>query len=407
MCNSLLVWRLHVDFKSTAEVVIIGGGVMGASTAYYLAKRGVKDVVLLEKRYLASGPTGKSLANVRPYHGVEETVKIIREATQIYLNFSEIVGGDAGYRNTGRIWTEPESKRKMVEDTVAICQRAGMQVQYLSIPELEEMIPGAVTDGLGVAAYFPEAGYTNPGAVTESFAARARELGACIFEETEVTDIEVSSGRVCSVTSTRGKISTPVIVNASGIWAPRIGRMVGIDIPITPTRSQGVICRLPWQQPAFTPIFSDGKSYYTLRCEPGNLINMLDVMEFLEPEIVDPDTMPDDADPSALVKALDRCSATFPALKMASYRGGYSCALDITPDESPIMEESEEVHGFFNMVGWSGLGMQQAPVVGDLMAEFITTGETTLVDISVFNSRRFKENRPLASAWLFGEIGSH
>ena len=106
--------RLHVDFKSTAEVVIIGGGVMGTSTAYYLAKCGVKDVVLLEKRYLASGPTGKSAAHIRPYHGVEETIKIIQRTMQVYLNFSEMVGGDAEFRNTGRIWAEPESKRKLL-----------------------------------------------------------------------------------------------------------------------------------------------------------------------------------------------------------------------------------------------------------------------------------------------------
>lgn len=94
-------------------------------------------------------------------------------------------------------------------------------------------------------------------------------------------------------------------------------------------------------------------------------------------------------------------------LEIGLLSGGYSCALDFTPDDSPIMEESEEVSGFFNMVGWSGLGMQQAPVVGDLMAEFIITGKTTLVDVSVFGSRRFAEGRPLVSAWLFGKSGSH
>jgi len=396
-----------VALTTNADVVIIGGGVMGASAAYYLAIRGVDKVVLMEKNYLASGPTGKSLANIRPYHGVPETVKIIHEATKIYSNFSEVVGGDADFRKVGRIWAEPCSSSSMVESTVGICRDAGMQVQMLSIPEVNDLIPGAITDGLGVAAYFPDAGYVNPGAVTESFAKRARELGVVILEETEVTDIGLSGGRVRTVSSTWGEVSTPVVLNATGIWAPNIGRMVGIGIPVTPFRSQGVIFQLPWNQPFFTPILSDGQSNYTIRCEQDNLINMLDILEFVEPEIVDPDTMPDDADQSTVEKAIKRCSLTFPALQTASYRGGYSCALDFTPDDSPIMEESSEISGFYNMVGWSGLGMQQAPVVGDLMAELITTGKTTLVDVSVFKSRRFADNRLLGSAYLFGEIGSH
>ena len=392
-------------FKSTAEVVIIGGGVMGTSTAYYLAKCGVKDVVLLEKRYLASGPTGKSAAHIRPYHGVEETIKIIQRTMQVYLNFSEMVGGDAEFRNTGRIWAEPESKRKLLEDAVALSRRGGIKAEYLSTKDLEEMMPGVATEGLAVAVLFPEAGYSNPGLVTASFAARAREMGVEIYEETEVTGIDVSGGRVRSVTSSRGTVSAPIVLNAAGIWSPQIGQMVGIDIPIKPTRGQGVVFRLPWELPSFTPIFHDGRSQYIFRCEPGNLVNLINTLEKVDAEILDPDTMPEDASEETLANALERGPETFPALKMASYRGGYSCAYDVTPDDSPIMEESEDVSGFFNMVGWSGLGMTQAPAAGELMAELITTGKTTLVDVSIYSSRRFKENRPLASAWLFGEIG--
>ncbi|MEE9199198.1 MAG: FAD-dependent oxidoreductase, partial [Dehalococcoidia bacterium] len=265
-----------MDIRKTAQVVIIGGGVMGASTAYHLAKRGLRDLVLLEKGYLASGPTGRSVAHIRPYHGVEETVKIIRRSNEVYLNFSEIVGGDAEFRNVGRFWAEPESKRKLVEEAVALSRSAGIRAEYISIEELEERLPGVATEGLGVAAYCPEAGYSNPSAVTASFATRAREMGAQVMEETEVTGIEVSEGKVRSVASTRGQISTPVVVNAAGIWCRRIGRMVGIDIPITPTRHQGVVFRLPWDLPSFDPIFHDGRTEYVFRCGPENLIKVMD-----------------------------------------------------------------------------------------------------------------------------------
>ena len=232
-------------------------------------------------------------------------------------------------------------------------------------------------------------------------------MGVCILEETEVTGIDVSEGRVRSVTASRGVVSAPIVLNAAGIWAPQIGRMVGIDIPIKATRGQGVVFRLPWDLPSFTPIFHDGRSHYVFRCEPGNLISLIKTQEKVDAETLDPDTMPEDASEETLANALERGPETFPALKMASFRGGYSCAYDVTPDDSPIIEEVEEVGGFYNLVGWSGLGMTMAPAAGELMAELITTGKTTLVDVSIYSSRRFKENRPLAPAWLFGEIGSH
>ena len=207
-----------MDFPTTAEVVIIGGGVMGASTAYHLAKLGVKNVMLLEKGYLAGGPTGKSLANVRPYHAVEETVRIIKKANEIYLNFDEVVGGDIDFRKLGRVWAEPDSKRPVIEAAVSLSQMVGIKAEFISIEDLAGMMPGLDTVGLGVAVHFPEAGYSNPGAVTVAYANRARELGALILEETEVTGIELASGKVGAVETDKGPVSTPMVVNCAGIW---------------------------------------------------------------------------------------------------------------------------------------------------------------------------------------------
>ena len=337
--------------KSTAEVVIIGGGVMGASTAYHLAKRGVTDVVLVEQRYLASGPTGRSLANLRPYHGVEETVKIIHESSKIYLNFDEIIGGGGQFRNVGRVWAEPESNRDLMQEMVALTGKVGMRSEYLDPDQLAEMVPGLNTEDLGPIVYFPDAGYSNPGGVTEAFAARAREQGVQINEETKVTGIGLSGGRVGSVETDRGTISAPIVVNAAGIWGPAIGRMVGIEIPITPTRGQGVIYQRHWSMPEFRPIFHDGRSDYIFRCEPGNLINVLNTLEIRdEAEMVDPDTMPEDAAPELVDRHRIEGSQALPTLEKATHRGGYSCAYDITPDDSPIFEEARRSEG---SITWS------------------------------------------------------
>ena len=134
-------------------------------------------------------------------------------------------------------------------------------------------------------------------------------------------------------------------------------------------------------------------------------MNTLEIRD--DAEMVDPDTMPEDAAPELVDRHRIEGSQALPTLEKATHRGGYSCAYDITPDDSPIFEESEDIGGFYNMVGWSGLGMQQGPVAGDLMAELITTGTTTLVNMSIFSLRRFREGKSLASAWLFKEIGLH
>ena len=381
---------------------------MGASVAYHLAKRGVHDVVLLEQSYLASGPTGRSLANLRPYHGVEETVRIIHESSKVYLNFNEIIGGDGQFRNIGRVWAEPDSNKDLVRNMVALTGKVGMRSEWLDVTQLAEMVPGLVTDGLGTIVHFPDAGYSNPGGVTTAFAARAGELGAEICEETKAIRIALSAGRVASVETDKGTVSAPVVINAAGIWAPTIGKMVGIEIPITPTRGQGVIYQRHWSMPEFQPILHDGRTDYIFRCEPGSLINVLNTLEIRdEVEVVDPDTMPEDAAPQLVDRHRTEGAVALPALEKATHRGGYSCAYDITPDDSPIFEESGDVPGFYNMCGWSGLGMQQAPVAGDLMAELITTGRTSLVDMSIFSMRRFREGKSLASAWLFKDIGLH
>ena len=381
---------------------------MGASAAYHLAKRGLRDIVLLEQGYLASGPTGRSLANLRPYHGVEETVKIIHESSRVYLNFDELIGGGGQFRNIGRIWAEPESNSSLVRDMVALTGKVGMRSEWLDAHRLAEMVPGLNAEGLGTIVHFPDAGYSNPGGVTAVFAARAAEMGAEICEQTKALAINLSGGRIASVETDKSAISTPVVVNAAGIWAPAIGKMAGIDIPIVPTRGQGVIYQRHWSMPEFRPILHDGRTDYIFRCEPGGLINVLNTLEIRdEVEVVDPDSMPEDADPQLVDRHRTEGAVALPALDKATHRGGYSCAYDITPDDSPIFEQSEDVPGFYNMCGWSGLGMQQAPVAGDLMAELITTGRTTLVDMSIFSMRRFREGKSLASAWLFKDIGLH
>ena len=201
----------------TADVVVIGGGCMGTSIAMRLAQRGVKKVVLVEKKYLASGPTGKSLANVRPFSPIEETMKILLMSLHIFKNFKEEIGGDPGLVPCGRVRIAPEKDTEALKADAEWEKKMGVNLRFLYREELQELVPQLNVEGFGAGIYYPDACHLNPLTTVAAFAKRARDLGADIREETEVTAIKVSSGKIRSVVTNKGEISTPVVVNAAGV----------------------------------------------------------------------------------------------------------------------------------------------------------------------------------------------
>jgi len=387
----------------TADAVVIGGGCNGTSIAMRLAQRGVKKVVLTEKNYLASGPTGKSIANVRPYAPIEETMKIIRRSLEIFHHFNDEVGGDCGLVLTARLRIVPEKDKKALEADAAWQKPMGVNLRLLSPTELKEIMPQINTEGIGAAIYYPDACYMNPVATTGAYAIRARDLGADIREETKVTAIKVSGGKVQSVVTDKGEIATPVVVNAAGVWSPGIGRMVGIELPITVRRTETCFFLRPWDFRGIIPTIHLVAKEYMYRCEGNDLQLAHDVDARLLPErvIKDPDKFDEEVSKTTVELFLRELPLLIPSMKRASYRGGYASPFDCSPDENPILGKVPEVEGFYLCCGWSGLGFQQSPAIGELMAELVTEDRTTLADWSVFRLSRFKEGKPIAEAWSY------
>ncbi|MFQ5996392.1 MAG: NAD(P)/FAD-dependent oxidoreductase [Dehalococcoidales bacterium] len=393
------------SLKKAADVVIIGGGCNGTSTALHLAKRGVTNVVLVEKNYLTSGATEDSIGNLRPYTSNETTAKILQKSIEIFQNFNEVIGGDPKHIQNGRIWVVSEKRKSMLEDIVAKHQRWGIKAKLISLADLGELIPQANVDGIGAVAYFEEAGNCDPVATTYAYATRARDLGVTIYEETEVTDITVSAGKIQSVVTNRGEVHTPVVVNAAGYWSDSIGRMVGLEIPISATRQQSIFLRRPYDFIGVFPQYHDGISEMAYRPGRPDLQRLIQVYKPIMtlPEVVNPDKYKDEVDDEFLDMALKEARQRMPVLRRASYRGGATGCYDETPDEAPILGAVPEVEGFYCHCGWSGLGFHTSPVIGELMAELITTGKTTLVDLSLFRLSRFKEGKLLESDWYLSE----
>jgi len=385
----------------TADVVVIGGGCIGTSIAMRLAQRGVKKVVLTEKKYLASGPTGKSIGNIRPFSPIEETTKIIQRSLEIFKNFSEEIGGDPGLVPTTRIRMVPEKDKKALEADAIWEKKMGVNLRLLYPTDLKELIPQLNVEGIGAAIHYLDACYLNPVATTGAFAIRAGDLGADIREETEVTAIKVSGGKIQSVVTNKGEISTPVVVNAAGVWAANIGRMVGIEIPITVRLSQACFFLRPWDFRGIFPTIHNLGNEHMYRCEGTDLYLTHICNLFMKPDAVveDPDNFDEEVREPLIKRFVEEVPLTLPPMKRGSYRGGYASVYDVPPDESPIIGKIPEVEGFYLCCGWSGLGFGQCAAIGEIMAELITEDKTTFIDWSVFRLSRFEEGKAFVSTW--------
>lgn len=256
----------------TADAVVIGGGCMGVSIAFRLARRGVKKVILMEKNYIASGPTGKSIGNVVSYSPVEDDLKIMQRSLHIFKNFAEEIGeGDPGLVPTTRLRLVPEKDKEALKADAAWQKKMGVNLRVLTPAGLQKVLPQINTGGIGAAVHYLDACYLNPVATTGATAKRAKELGVDIREETEVTAIKVSGVKIKSVVTNKGEVSTPVVVNAAGVWAPRIGRMVGIEIPIEVKRVETCFYLRPWDFRGIIPTLHNLSTEQMYRCEGNDL----------------------------------------------------------------------------------------------------------------------------------------
>jgi sarcosine oxidase subunit beta len=281
----------------------------------------------------------------------------------------------------------------------------GVNLRFLLPAELKEVLPQINAEGVGAAAQYLDACYLNPVATTGAYARRARELGVTILEETEVTAIRLSGGKIRSVVTNKGEIATPIVVNAAGVWAPGIGRMVGIDIPITVKRVETCTWLRPWDFRGIIPTVHTLYNEQMYRCEGNDLFLTFEVVAFRRPDrlIENPNKFNEEVEKKTVEVFLEAMPRILPPMKRASYRGGYASVYDVTPDEHAILGKVPEVSGFYLCCGWSGHGFQQSPAIGELIAELITEGRTTLVDWSVFRLSRFQEGKLLSGAWGYRE----
>ncbi len=374
-----------------ADVVVIGGGVNGTSIAMHLSRLGAGKVLLVEKGGLASGATGRSGAMVREHYLHPTLVKMAMEASEIFHNFKDAVGGDARFVETGRLLLFGERDEAAARTNVEMNQSLGVEIYCLSPSEILETVPHISTDGVVLGVYEPNSGYADPVATTYAYAEQAKIGGADILTGCAVTDIKVAGGRVVGVETEDGLIETNAVVAATGPWANQLAAPLGETLPITPIRVQMVHLRRPpsLESLATSVIDYTTGGYYRVNDGFNTLVGGEAVEDMSE--VVNPDAFGLNADHNTIMRFWGRAKLRFPDFALATPMGGYGSLYDMTPDGNPVLDTSGNVKGLYWAVGFSGHGFKLSPVVGRMVAELVVHGESKGHPIRAFRASRFIE----------------
>ena len=383
--------------QKSADVVVIGGGVNGTSIAMHLARMGAGKVLLLEKGHLAGGPTGRSGAMVREHYLHPTLVKMAMEASDIFHNFDDAVGGDPRFIETGRLLLFDESDDDAARANVEMNRELGVNIHTVTPSEVVDIVPQVQTDGIVVGVYEPNSGHADPMATTYAFAEQAQERGAEIRTGCAAEGIKVVGGRVAGVETEGGLIETDAVVVATGPWANRLAIPLGEMLPITPIRVQMVHLRRPPTLESFTTIVIDYTTRAYLRMNAGFKTLLGGEAEEDLSEVVNPDAFGLNADHDTITRFWDRVKMRIPEFAAATPMGGYGSLYDLTPDGNPILDRSEAVDGLYWAAGFSGHGFKLSPVVGRMVAEFVLHGESRDHPIRDFRASRFDECDPLGA----------
>jgi len=377
-----------MDLPPTADVVIIGGGVMGTSTAYHLALKGCRNVLLLEREsFFGIQATGKCAGGIRYQFGTEINVRLSRLSLPMLDRFEEELGQPIDLRYCGYLFllTSPTDVAAFRQN-VEMQHRLGVMTRWLEPEEIARMVPLINLEGVLAGTFHERDGLADPNSVVQGYVSGARRLGARLLNDVEVTGIEVAGGRVRGVVTNRGRVAAPVVVNAAGPWAGEVGRMAGVEVPIVPVRRQIVVTGpIPEVPPDFPFVIDFAQSLYFHREGPGILTGMSNPNE--------PPGFDQSVDEEWELVHLEAAMKRMPILEKATLASHWAGLYEVTPDAHPILGRVPELEGFYIIGGFSGHGFMHGPICGLLLAEEILDGRAHTLDISSLSITRFREGK--------------
>jgi sarcosine oxidase subunit beta len=377
-----------MDIPNSADVVIIGGGVMGASTAFHLALKGCKKVVLLERDPLfGQEATGKCAGGIRYQFATEINIRLSLLGLPMLDRFEEELGQAIDLRRCGYLFLlTREEDIKAFHASLALQHRLGVTTEWLKGDEVRSRLPLIRLEDVLGATWNPQDGLVDPNSIVQGYIAGAKRLGAECLTDVEVINITLKSGRIHGVKTKLGEIETPIVVNAAGPWAAQIGTMIGINIPVVSVRRQiAVTTPIPQLPPHFPFVIDFAKNLYFHREGPGILTGMSNLNE--------PPSFNQDVDRGWELKHFDEAMARMPLLENVGISSRWAGLYEVTPDAHPILGKATEVDGFYCINGFSGHGLMHGPICGLLLAEEILEGRAHTLDITSLSLTRFREGK--------------
>ena len=383
----------------SAEIVIIGGGIVGASIAYHLTCAGCRDVVILEREsHQGKGSTGKSMGGVRAQFSTPSSIRMSLYSIPFFRVFEERVGYPSGYGAQGYLLMAT-SDRQMgyLRANVEIQKTAGLDtVQVVSVDEIARLVPQVRADDLMGGTFCSTDGFVDPYSVMTGFTLRAEAQGARVYRDCEVTGIDRDSEGIAGVRTASGMIATRSVVNATGAWSAQVAKMAGLDLPVEPLRRM-LVPTEPFDKISHeAPMTIDLSTGFHFRPEGLGLL-----MAWCDPE--EKTSFNTNFDRAFVEKVLTLGVARVPVLEEVAVNPSRAWAglYEMTPDHHPILGAAPGIPGFFLASGFSGHGVMHSPATGKIMADLILKGTTDLIDARLLDYNRFAEGRMIQETAVF------
>lgn len=382
----------------TADIVILGAGVIGASIAFHLAKRKAGKIVVIDKGHVGQGGSGRSSALVRMHYSYPPEVQLALVSLHMFEHWRDVVGEDGDFRKTGFVRIVHPGESDRLKQNVEMQRQLGVNVKLVDRFELKELEPDWTVDEVELAAYEPDSGYGDGAGVANDFLTRARELGVSYLSKTQAAELLVEGGQVRGISTDHGEIAAPVLVAATGPWTRPLFHGIGIELPIeTEYHQVAILKNAPdMKGGGCACIDSVSATYFRSDAHDKFLIG-----DFYGQRGADPDNFPQRASDDGLEEIIERASSRVPKLENAEVMRGVTGVYDMTPDSRPLLGAVPGVAGLHVCAGFSGMGFKISPAIGLVMSELLLDGRGKTVDISSFCPGRFAAGKPIKAEFEY------
>jgi sarcosine oxidase subunit beta len=386
------------SLPKSADVVILGAGVMGASIAFHLARRKAGSIVVIDKDHVGRGGSGRSSALVRMHYSFPPEVQLALISLNMFQNWQEIVGQPGDFRKTGFVRIVHPNELERLRLNVEMQRAQGAAVELIDECQLRDLEPDWNVDGIGLAAYEPDSGYGDGAGVAGDFLGAAREMGAQYFSRTQAQSFMVEGRHLQGVVTDHGTVAAPVVISATGPWTQPLLKQVGCELPIECEFHQVAILRNApdMNGGGCACIDSVTATYFRSDAHDKFLVG-----DFYGKRPADPDNFPQRVSDESIAEIIERACQRIPKLAAAEVMRGVTGVYDMTPDSRPLLGEIPEICGLYICAGFSGMGFKISPAIGLVMSELVLEGKSKSVDITAFRPDRFSLGHPIKAEYEY------